>query len=273
MCRLLLVFSLYLLSGRAAPIVRDGDEISSQRLAQLLLSLNAPASTSQAFAQSRTARGSIPMAKVSSRREAMTQAAILGATFIPAAANAADFPKIRMETSLGDVTFLLYDDVAPNTVANFVKLANEGFYDGQAFFAFVGEKVPIYMKGGDPTTKKGYAPDGSASGPGSNYLDQADWGTGGPGYKIENEPNALPFKFGSLISVPKGPTEVSGSQFAIVLQKPKDNEIPKRSYVFGQLIEDGVGDRNLKKARNTYGTADRPEVPARRVGIEKITVG
>jgi cyclophilin family peptidyl-prolyl cis-trans isomerase len=67
---------------------------------------------------------------------------------------AANLPRARMETSKGPVVFELFEDDAPNSVANFVWLADAKFYDGLAFHRV----VPFFMaQGGDPASRTGYA--------------------------------------------------------------------------------------------------------------------
>ena len=69
-----------------------------------------------------------------------------------------------LKTSKGDVEIELMDTEAPETVANFVKLAKAGFYDGTKFHRVIKD---FMIQGGDPLTKD----DGAV----------ARWGTGGPG--------------------------------------------------------------------------------------------
>lgn len=70
-----------------------------------------------------------------------------------------------LQTNRGTITAELYDDAAPNTVANFEKLANSGFYDGTRFHRVIPDFV---VQGGDPYSKGGAAAKGPV-------------GTGGPG--------------------------------------------------------------------------------------------
>ena len=84
----------------------------------------------------------------------------------------------------------LYDEAAPNTVANFRKLATEGFYDGLTFHRV----IPDFMI-------QGGCPEGS--------------GTGGPGYVFEDEINDHKVVRGALAMANAGP-DTNGSQFFIV---------------------------------------------------------
>jgi cyclophilin family peptidyl-prolyl cis-trans isomerase len=76
---------------------------------------------------------------------------------------------VIIQTNLGDISLELYPDLAPKTVANFIKLANENFYDNTYFHRV----IPDFMiQGGDPNTKDST---------------RANDGAGGPGYTFEDE--------------------------------------------------------------------------------------
>ncbi|PIN81657.1 peptidylprolyl isomerase, partial [Candidatus Woesearchaeota archaeon CG10_big_fil_rev_8_21_14_0_10_30_7] len=70
--------------------------------------------------------------------------------------------RVNLETNVGDIGLMLEDEKAPKTVENFVKLINEGFYDGVIFHRVIKN---FMIQGGDPTGT----------------------GMGGPGYKIKDE--------------------------------------------------------------------------------------
>src|SRR5216110_4145880 len=95
-----------------------------------------------------------------------------------------------LHTNHGAIAVELYDEDAPKTVENFVKLARDGFYDGVIFHRV----VPDFMiQGGDPTGT----------------------GTGGPGYTFEDEFNEHKVVRGALAMANAGPN-TNGSQFFIV---------------------------------------------------------
>ncbi len=95
-----------------------------------------------------------------------------------------------LHTNHGAIEVELFEDDAPKTVANFVKLAEDGFYDGVIFHRI----IPDFMiQGGDPTGT----------------------GTGGPGYKFEDEINDHKVVRGALAMANAGPN-TNGSQFFIV---------------------------------------------------------
>ena len=95
-----------------------------------------------------------------------------------------------LHTSKGAIAIELFDDDAPKTVENFKKLARDGFYDGVIFHRV----IPDFMiQGGDPTGT----------------------GSGGPGYKFEDEFNEHKVDRGALAMANSGPN-TNGSQFFIV---------------------------------------------------------
>ena len=95
-----------------------------------------------------------------------------------------------LHTNQGAIAIELFDEDAPKTVDNFVKLARDGFYDGVIFHRV----IPDFMiQGGDPTGT----------------------GTGGPGYTFEDEFNQHKVDRGALAMANAGPN-TNGSQFFIV---------------------------------------------------------
>ena len=108
-----------------------------------------------------------------------------------------------VETDYGNIKVLLYDDT-PLHQANFVKLANEGFYDDLLFDRIIKN---FMIQGGDPDSK-----DATPNRP---------FGSGGPGYQIPAEFGHLHYK-GALAAARNGNPEKksSGSQFYIVEGRP-----------------------------------------------------
>lgn len=98
-------------------------------------------------------------------------------------------PKAIMETEKGTINLELFDQDAPNTVANFTKLVKDGFYDGLNFHRVISD---FMIQGG--------CPHGT--------------GTGGPGYKIDCEINQQKHTPGTLSMAHAGPN-TGGSQFFI----------------------------------------------------------
>jgi len=120
----------------------------------------------------------------------------------------------------GTIVIEFYSDVAPNTVANFEKLANSGFYNGLNFHRVVPDFV---VQGGDPNGD----------------------GTGGPGYKIKAEFNERKHLTGTVAMARSQDPNSAGSQFYICL---KPQPYLDRNYtVFGQVTEGMELVENIRK--------------------------
>src|ERR671918_1096165 len=119
--------------------------------------------------------------------------------------------KAHMETDKGTMVIELFADKAPKTVNNFVFLAREGFYEGVMFHRVIAN---FMAQGGDPTGR----------------------GSGGPGYKFEDEfhPSLRHDKQGILSMANAGPG-TNGSQFFIT-HGPTPHLDNKHS-VFGRVID------------------------------------
>lgn len=119
--------------------------------------------------------------------------------------------KAIIHMAKGDIVIELFDQEAPKTVANFVKLIKEGFYDGLTFHRV----IPGFVA-------QGGCPNGN--------------GTGGPGYTIEDELIGNPHKHirGALSMAHRGPN-TGGSQFFIVYE-PQPH-LDGVHTVFGQVVE------------------------------------
>jgi peptidyl-prolyl cis-trans isomerase B (cyclophilin B) len=116
-----------------------------------------------------------------------------------------------VETDRGDIELELYPEHAPKTVNNFVFLAGEGFYDGVVFHRVIANFV---VQGGDPTGT----------------------GTGGPGYRFEDEVRGNPLKHETgVISMANAGPNTNGSQFFIT-HSPQPH-LNGRHTVFGKVVE------------------------------------
>jgi cyclophilin family peptidyl-prolyl cis-trans isomerase len=135
-----------------------------------------------------------------------------------------------LHTNHGAISLELFDDDAPKTVDNFVKLARDGFYDGVIFHRV----IPDFMiQGGDPTGT----------------------GRGGPGYQFEDEANDHRVVRGALAMANAGP-DTNGSQFFIVTAGAAP-WLDGKHTVFGR-VTDGmdVADRISQVDRDAQ---DRPQ--------------
>ncbi len=152
-------------------------------------------------------------------------------------------------TTHGKVTIELFPEVAPKTVANFLKLANSGFYDHLLFHRIVPGFV---IQGGDPHTRD----------PGKREL----WGTGGPGWNLDAEFSDLKHSRGTISMARSHDPNSAGSQFFIVL---KDSYFLDRQYtIFGKVVE-GMGIVDKIASINTDSN-DAPQniADAEIIGVE-----
>jgi peptidyl-prolyl cis-trans isomerase B (cyclophilin B) len=145
-----------------------------------------------------------------------------------------------MHTNHGDIELELFDDAAPKTVSNFVKLAQQGFYDGVIFHRVIRD---FMIQGGDPTGT----------------------GTGGPGYTFEDEINEHKIVRGALAMANAGPN-TNGSQFFIVTTREAP-WLDGKHTVFGQVTS-GMEAVDAIEGLPTDGR-DKPQEEAR---IESIDV-
>ena len=109
-------------------------------------------------------------------------------------------PTATLVTSKGEMKIELWPDVAPDTVENFTKLANNGFYDGTCFHRIM---AGFMIQGGDPQTK-------------DETLEDL-WGTGGPGHTIKAEFNDRPHVRGVISMARSASPDSAGSQFFVCL--------------------------------------------------------
>jgi len=128
--------------------------------------------------------------------------------------------KAIIKTEKGDMTVEFYENDAPKAVANFKKLASEGFYDGIAFHRV----IPNFMvQGGCPNSKDG------ASGMA---------GTGGPGYKIDCETSGgNQYHDRGVLSMAHAGRNTGGSQFFICHSRTNTAHLDGVHTVFGKVIE------------------------------------
>ena len=124
------------------------------------------------------------------------------------------------DTNKGTIVAELFEKEAPNTVANFEKLANSGFYDGVKFHRVIADFV---VQGGDPLTKE--------LAPGDRRI-----GTGGPGYKIKCETEGNPHRHNvGALSMAHAGKDTGGSQFFMVLSEDNTRHLNGVHTVFGQI--------------------------------------
>jgi cyclophilin family peptidyl-prolyl cis-trans isomerase len=155
---------------------------------------------------------------------------------------------VTLKTNMGEITITLDHANAPKTAENFAKLASEGFYDGIRFHRVIKD---FMIQTGDPQSK--------------DLSKKMLWGTGGPGYKFEDELSGKEtYPQGTVAMANSGP-DTNGSQFFIVTANPAP--LPPSYTVFGKVTK-GL-DVALKIENVKTETASRP---IDEVVIEKATV-
>jgi peptidyl-prolyl cis-trans isomerase B (cyclophilin B) len=145
-----------------------------------------------------------------------------------------------LHTNHGPVRVEFFDEDAPKTVDNFLRLSREGYYDGLTFHRVIKD---FMIQGG--------CPEGT--------------GTGGPGYEFEDEINQHKIVRGALAMANRGPN-TNGSQFFIVTTEEAP-WLDGKHTVFGRVAE-GMDSVDAIEAVET-GPQDRPSSP---VVIEQVEV-
>lgn len=128
--------------------------------------------------------------------------------------------KAKIDTSKGVMEVDLYDDDAPNTVANFIKLSKEGYYNGLAFHRVIPDFV---IQGGCP-----YSVD----------MTDSRVGTGGPGYKIPCELDGnKQYHDRGVLSMAHSGRNTGGSQFFICHNRSNTKHLDRNHTCFGKVFE------------------------------------
>lgn len=121
--------------------------------------------------------------------------------------------KAKMITDKGTMSIEFYDKDAPNTVANFVKLSKEGFYDGLTFHRVIPDFV---IQGG--------CPDGN--------------GMGGPGYKIDCETSGdNQYHDRGVLSMAHAGKNTGGSQFFVCHSRNNTSHLDGVHTCFGKVVD------------------------------------
>ena len=149
--------------------------------------------------------------------------------------------KARFETNLGNFTAALFGDKVPKAVSNFIFLAKEGFYEGLIFHRVIAD---FMIQGGDP---------------------KGD-GTGGPGYKFEDEfDSSLTFSKPAILAMANSGPNTNGSQFFITVTPT--THLNNKHTIFGEVTE---GYNVVEKISQVEtGVSDKPKDP---VIIKKIEI-
>lgn len=135
--------------------------------------------------------------------------------------------KAVINTVKGAMTVELYADDAPNTVANFIKLIKEGYYNGLAFHRVIPDFV---IQGGCPLSKD---------------MSDPRVGTGGPGYSIDCELDGNnQYHDRGVLSMAHAGRNTGGSQFFICYNRSNTQHLDRNHTCFGKVIE---GDEVIDK--------------------------
>ena len=127
--------------------------------------------------------------------------------------NKNDMTKGEIHTNKGVMKIEFYDNDAPNTVANFVKLAKSGYYNGVTFHRVIPDFV---IQGGDPTGT----------------------GAGGPGYKIDCElTGGNQFHDRGVLSMAHAGRNTGGSQFFVCHSRNNTAHLDRNHTCFGKVVE------------------------------------
>jgi dolichyl-diphosphooligosaccharide--protein glycosyltransferase len=129
----------------------------------------------------------------------------------------------EVETVQGTFKVEFFPRAAPETVQNFIDLANSGFYNGTAFHRV---SPGFVIQGGDPLTR-------------NDMASSDQWGTGGPGYTIPGEFTDIPHNRGIVSMARSNDPDSGGSQFFIVLDDSDQirQALDGRYAAFGRVIE------------------------------------
>ena len=158
--------------------------------------------------------------------------------------------RATIATEIGDIDIELFDESAPKAAKNFIDLAKKGFYNDVIFHRVIPGFV---IQGGDGQYGK------KAS------LERGRVGTGGPGYKFEDEPVKGEYQRGSLAMANAGPN-TNGSQFFICTDD-LGGKLPKNYTLFGQVTKGlEVVDKIVSAPR------DGKDLPNEPVAMTTVTI-
>ena len=161
-------------------------------------------------------------------------------TSAPAPLSPGETREVTIETDLGNIVIGVEADLGPLAVANFVALAECGFYDGVIFHRIMPDFV---IQGGDPTGT----------------------GSGGPGYEFPNDPVSVPYERG-VVAMANAGRDTNGSQFFIVLDEAG---LPPDYSVFGRVTSGMEVADEISAGPSSGGQAGQALEP---VAMNRVTV-
>ena len=145
-----------------------------------------------------------------------------------------------METTEGDITFRMRPDMAPNTVWNFLSLADGGYYTDVIFHRIIGrrgERAPFVIQAGDPRGE----------------------GVGGPGFFVDLERSTLPHTFGVLSMARSGDPNSNGSQVFVCLSREGTQGLDGSYTSFAEAVDGAAAIIAIESVE--VGPNDRPVDP------------
>lgn len=151
--------------------------------------------------------------------------------------------RATLETSMGNITIEFFAKETPVAVNNFIFLARQGFYDGTKFHRIIKN---FMIQGGDPLGN----------------------GTGGPGYKFDDEAITKNYERGIVAMANAGPN-TNGSQFFIMHQ---NYNLPKNYVIFGKVASGLDVLDKIASAPVQANASGEPSSPAQDVLINKVAI-
>lgn len=161
-----------------------------------------------------------------------------------------------INTAQGTIEIEFFPNAAPNHVANFIELAEQGFYNGTLFHRI----DPVFViQGGDPNTK-------------GDDSDRDIWGQGGPNSTLNAEFTDIPHEKGIVSMARATDPNSAGSQFFIVLEDSRD--LDGLYSVFGRVISGMDVVDKIAKLQTVGGTGSDAEQPVNfeQARIESIEI-
>jgi cyclophilin family peptidyl-prolyl cis-trans isomerase len=152
----------------------------------------------------------------------------------------------KMETTKGVLEIELDPAQTPKTVNNFVVLAKDGFYDGLNFHRIVKD---FMIQGGDPSGN----------------------GTGGPGYKFDDETSSSDYTPGTIAMANSGPS-TNGSQFFIMTGDYSGGKLPKNYTIFGKVVTGMDVVQKINQTPTEDNGQGEQSKPTETVTISKVTI-
>ncbi len=154
------------------------------------------------------------------------------------------YPNVIIETDRGSFTVELWDDVAPNHAANFLKLTDSGFYNGTTFHRIIPNFV---IQGGCPTGD----------------------GTGGPGWKVKAEFNDRKHEKGVLSMARSSHPDSAGSQFFVCLGRDHCQHLDGQYTAFGKVTSGLEVVDSIASAPLADRNQGRPAKPPKMLSVKR----